>query len=115
MVNIEGEIRKIVKPITDELESALKQIPKIFKPPLDFIEAGLNTAGEEIEKGLNIALEEAVKKPIGELTKGIDIMLHNIIRIICFMNKMPCRFRNLFAAFDNSFKGLIEEFLQKGR
>ena len=115
MVNIEGEIKKIVKPITDELEGAIKEIPKIFKPPLDTIENALQTAGEEIEKGLNIALDEAVKKPIGELTSGIDVMLHNIIRIICFMNKMPCRFRNLFATFDNLFKGIIEEFSALGQ
>lgn len=112
---VEAEIKKIFKPITDELENAVKEIPKIFRPPLDEMEKGMKIAGNEITKGMKVALKEGVEKPVKEITKGIDIMLHNIIRIVCFMNKMPCRFRNLFATFDNLFKGIIEEFSALGQ
>lgn len=69
---------------------------------------------ENIEKPIEKFVEEDVLDPLLDMTKGIDVMIKNFARIVCFLNKSPPRFRNLSASLDNIFTALGEEFVALG-
>jgi hypothetical protein len=78
--------------------------------------------GEPLEKGFKNDIEKPMKKfieedvldPLLDMTKGIDDMIKNFARIVCFLNKSPPRFRNLAASLDNIFTASTEEFVAFG-
>jgi hypothetical protein len=90
--SIEDEIGKPIVSIGDEF----KKIPnKVFKPIGNFV-------------------KENIRDPIMDLIDGIDDMIANFIRIICFLKATPSRFRNLGSAFDEVFNGITQEFVSLG-
>ena len=88
---------------------------KLLGEPIDEIEKAFDKYSKQVERDTKKALKATIKDTIVEITKGIDVMLSNFVRILCFLNKMPCRFRNLFESFDNLFQGVAEEFLVIGQ
>jgi hypothetical protein len=69
---------------------------------------------KNIEKPIKKLIEEEVLDPLLDMTNGIDTMIKNFARIVCFLNKSPPRFRNLAASLDNIFTASGEEFVAFG-
>lgn len=118
---VDDMLRGIVKPVKDifnkPLNSAgkfLSDIPKEVNKGLDSIEDGINDIPDIIFKPIKKFIKTNIEDPIMSLIDGIDDMIENFIRIVCFINKSPVRFRNLGASFENIFTGVIEEFIAMG-
>jgi len=119
MKEFNEDVKEIAKPIIDEVCSMSRKLiaggQGLLRAPLNDMEKAFDKYSRQVERDTKKALTASIKDPIVELTKGIDIMLINFVRILCFLNKMPCRFRNLFEAFDNLFQGVAEEFIVIGQ
>ena len=119
MKDFNNDVKDIAKPIIDEVCSMSRKLiaggQGLLRAPLDDLEKAFDKYSKQVERDTKKALKASIQDPVVEITKGIDVMLINFVRILCFLNKMPCRFRNLFEAFDNLFQGVTEEFLVIGQ
>lgn len=102
----------------DEVKKAFERIkqsiPNKLNAPINNINREFQSLPKKIETPLKKFMKTAVEDPIKEVTNGIDSMIKDFQRIICFMNKSHTRFSNMSAAFDNLFTGIIEEFIALG-
>tara|TARA_Y100000816_G_scaffold268598_1_gene230935 strand:- start:315 stop:1187 length:873 start_codon:yes stop_codon:yes gene_type:complete len=105
----------VLTPVCEMGKELLGGANGLLRAPLDEMERAFNDYSEEVKRDTKAALKTIVEDPIAELTKGLDNMLINFIRIVCFLNKTHCRLRNLFEAFDNLSQGIIEEFIVIGQ
>ena len=112
--NIVSPVGKLFEPPIKAADKILKNIPDEVNDGLDSIEDGINSISDKIFKPVGDFMEDNVEDPIMDLIDGIDEMIENFIRIVCFINKSPVRFRNLGASFNNIFGGIIEEFIALG-
>tara|TARA_Y100000992_G_scaffold857_1_gene520 strand:- start:4860 stop:5690 length:831 start_codon:yes stop_codon:yes gene_type:complete len=101
------------KGIEDTLKP-IKKIPNELKKIGDNIDKGLKDAGDDITKGTKTAINKGILKPFADLTAGIDALIQDFLRIVCFLNNIPARFANIGAGFDSVFKGVEEEFVALG-
>ena len=115
MKDFKKDITKFMDPVVNGICNIGSSWTKLIGEPIDEMENALDKYSKQVERDTKAALKVTIKDPIVEITKGIDIMLINFVRILCFLNKMPCRFRNLFESFDNLFQGVAEEFLTIGQ
>jgi hypothetical protein len=93
----------------------------VLKKMADDIGKPITSIGDEFKKipdkvftPINEFLKKSVRDPILSLIDGIDDMILNFIRIVCFMKSTPTRFRNLGTAFDEVFNGVSQEFVALG-
>ncbi len=105
----------VLTPICEMGNELLGGVNGLLRAPLDEMERAFNRYSKEVKRDTKAALKATIEDPIAELTKGLDNMLINFIRIVCFLNKTHCRLRNLFEAFDNLFQGVAEEFITLGQ
>lgn len=101
------------KGIEDTLKP-IKKIPNELKKIGDNIDKGLKDAGDDITKGTKTAINKGILNPFLKLTAGIDALIQDFLRIVCFLNNIPTRFANIGAGFDSVFKGVEEEFVALG-
>ena len=104
----------VFKKAIDNTLKPLKKIPDGLKKIGDKIEKGVKDAGDDLTKGTKIAVNEGILKPFSKLTAGIDALIQDFLRIVCFLNNIPARFANIGAGFDSVFKGVEEEFVALG-
>ena len=105
---------KFFKDSLDKVLKPIKKLPKEFDKIGDDIKDAFEKAGEEITKGTDTAINEAFVKPFAEMTAGIDALIQDFLRIICFLNNVPTRFANVGAGFDSIFDGVVQEFVALG-
>ena len=105
---------KFFKDTLDKVLKPIKKFPKVFDKIGDDIKDAFEKAGEEITKGTDTAINEAFVKPFAEMTAGIDALIQDFLRIICFLNNVPTRFANVGAGFDSIFDGVVQEFVALG-
>lgn len=98
----------------DNTLKPVKKIPDKLKKIGNKIEKGAKDAGNTIKKGTNKAINDGLLKPFAQLTAGIDSLIQDFLRIVCFLNNVPARFANIGAGFDSVFKGVEEEFVALG-
>ena len=98
----------------DNTLKPIKKIPNEFKKIGEKIEKVAKDAGDDITKGSKRAINDGILKPFSKLTAGIDAMIQDFLRIVCFLNNIPARFANIGAGFDSVFKGVEEEFVALG-
>ena len=77
---------KFFKDTLDKVLKPIKKFPKVFDKIGDDIKDAFEKAGEEITKGTDTAINEAFVKPFAEMTAGIDALIQDFLRIICFLN-----------------------------
>lgn len=109
MVDFKGFQRAI-----DNTLKPVKKIPNELKKFGDQIKNGAKEAGNKIKKGTDKAIKDGLLKPFAQLTAGIDAMIQDFLRIVCFLNNIPARFANIGAGFDSVFQGVQEEFIALG-
>lgn len=102
------------KKAIDNTLKPVKKIPNELKKIGDKIEKGAKDAGNSIKKGTDKAIKYGLLKPFATLTAGIDALIQDFLRIVCFLNNVPARFANIGAGFDSVFKGVEEEFVALG-
>ena len=112
---IEDAIMEVVDPVVEFAEEVVDFIPRETKKVVKKVEKAVVDIGEDIHDGLKYALKVTIEDPIKELTDGIDAMIENFIRIICFMKKTPRRFRNFFVAYQRVMEGVFEEVVAFGQ
>lgn len=112
---IEDAIMEVVDPVVEFAEEVVEFIPREGKKVIKKVEKAVVDIGEDIHDGLKYALKVTIEDPIKELTDGIDTMIENFIRIICFMKKTPRRFRNFFVAYQRIMEGVFEEIVAFGQ
>ena len=107
--------------IEDVFDGVLSDAKKFFEEIPAQINSGISLVEDEVVNVPNLIFTpvtefvgDNIEAPIKEMTKGIDTMIENFIRIVCFINKSPVRFRNLGASFENIFNGFIAEFVALG-
>ena len=100
--------------VKKQFEKIGQAIPRILNVPISSINRTFKEMPQKIEIPLKSFMKTAVEDPIKEVTAGIDAMIEDFVRIICFMNKSHTRFSNMSAAFDTLFKGIVEEFVALG-
>jgi hypothetical protein len=105
---------KEFKEILDRVLEPIKKIPAAFEKIGSDIENAFETAGREIETGVKTALNDAIVTPFSDMTAGIDALIEDFIRIVCFLNNVPMRFANVGAGFDSIFDGVVQEFVALG-
>ena len=115
MKDFKKDVTSFMDPVVNGICDLSSAGTKLLGEPIDEIEKAFDKYSKQVERDTKKALKATIKDPIVEITKGIDVMLSNFVRILCFLNKMPCRFRNLFESFDNLFQGVAEEFLVIGQ
>ena len=115
MKDFKKEVSSFMDPVVNGICDLSSAGTKLLGEPIDEMEKAFKKYSDQVERDTKKALKATIKDPIVEMTKAIDIMLLNFVRILCFLNKMPCRFRNLFESFDNLFQGVAEEFLTIGQ
>lgn len=115
MKDFKKDVTSFMDPVVNGICDLSSAGTKLLGEPIDELEKAFDKYSKQVERDTKKALKATIKDPIVEITKGIDIMLINFVRILCFLNKMPCRFRNLFESFDNLFQGVAEEFLVIGQ
>ena len=115
MKDFKKDVTSFMDPVVNGICDLSSAGTKLLGEPIDEIEKAFDKYSKQVERDTKKALKATIKDPIVEITKGIDIMLINFVRILCFLNKMPCRFRNLFESFDNLFQGVAEEFIVIGQ
>lgn len=113
-LKINESINNVFKGVIDDADKFLKKVPKEITKEIDNLENEINNVSKKITRPVNEFMYNNVEKPILDLTKGIDEMIEDFVRIVCFINKSPVRFRNLGAAFENVFDGVISEFIALG-
>tara|TARA_B100001093_G_scaffold80126_1_gene71525 strand:- start:20323 stop:21285 length:963 start_codon:yes stop_codon:yes gene_type:complete len=111
----EQVMEPVLAPICELGKELIAGAQGLLRAPLDEMERAFNEYSEDVKRDTKAALKATIEDPITELTKGLDNMLINFIRIVCFLNKTHCRLRNLFEAFDNLFQGIAEEFITLGQ
>ena len=111
----EQVMEPVLTPICEMGKQVLGGANGLLRAPLNDMKRAFDEYSEEVKRDTKSALKTIVEDPIEELTRGLDSMLINFVRILCFLNKMPCRFRNLFEAFNNLFQGVAEEFIVIGQ
>ena len=102
------------KKAIDDVLKPLKKIPDELKKIGDNIEKSAKDAGDDITKGTKTVINKGILKPFAQLTAGIDALIQDFLRIVCFLNNIPTRFANIGAGFDSVFKGVEEEFVALG-
>ena len=107
-------IKKLFEPPINASKKFINSVPKRITKGVQKIEDGVNSIPDKVFKPVSDFMEDNVEDPIMDLIDGIDEMIENFIRIVCFINKSPVRFRNLGASFNNIFSGIIEEFIALG-
>ena len=115
MKDFKKDVTSFMDPVVNGICDLSSAGTKLLGEPIDELEKAFDKYSKQVERDTKKALKATIKDPIVEITKGIDIMLINFVRILCFLNKMPCRFRNLFESFDNLFQGVAEEFIVIGQ
>ena len=58
-----------------------------------------------IANAIKAALEKMIRVPLG----GVMDMIENFKRIICFLQSIPLRMRNVTSGMDNIFKGIAKK------
>lgn len=111
---IASPIKRLFDPPLNYLQKTIKKIPKKITGGVRKIQKGVNSIPDKVFKPVSDFMEDNVEDPIMEVIDGIDDMIENFIRIVCFINRSPVRFRNLGASFNNIFSGIIEEFIALG-
>ena len=111
-----GLWKHLLKPKKTKKEEflGLEKIPQWFTDGIDEIIDGLETIVMSVYNPINDFVNENIADPIMSVIDGIDDMIENFIRIVCFLNKSGSRFRNLSSSFENIFEGVIEEFIAMG-
>ena len=107
-------ISKVFNGVLADANNFFKQIPKGINKGVNAIENEINKIPEKVFDPVSDFMSDNIEKPILSLTDGIEEMIQNFIRIVCFINKTPIRFRNLGASFDNIFDGVVAEFVALG-
>lgn len=115
MKDFKKDVTSFMDPVVNGICDLSSAGTKLLGEPIDELEKAFDKYSKQVERDTKKALKATIKDPIVEITKGIDVMLSNFVRILCFLNKMPCRFRNLFESFDNLFQGVAEEFIVIGQ
>ena len=115
MKDFKEDVASFMDPVVNGICDLSSAGTKLLGEPIDELEKAFDKYSKQVERDTKKALKATIKDRIVEITKGIDIMLINFVRILCFLNKMPCRFRNLFESFDNLFQGVAEEFIVIGQ
>ena len=109
MVNFNGFKRAI-----DDFLKPIKKFPDEIKKLGDDIKDGAKDVGDDVKDAAEGAMRDIILKPFAELTAGIDALIQDFLRIVCFLNNVPSRFANIGAGFDSVFKGVEEEFVALG-
>ena len=109
MVDFDGFKRAI-----DEFLGPIKDFPDEIKGLGEDIEEGAKEVGQEVKDAAGDAMQDLILKPFAQLTAGIDALIQDFLRIVCFLNNIPARFANIGAGFDSVFKGVEEEFVALG-
>ncbi len=107
-------IGKVFKGVLRDAEDFFKKIPRGITKGVNAIENEINKIPEKVFDPISDFMSDNIEKPILKLTEGIDEMIENFIRIVCFIKRTPVRFRNLGASFESIFDGFIAEFVALG-
>ena len=102
------------KKAIDDFLKPIKKFPDEIKKLGDDIEDGAKEVGDEVKDAAEDAMQDLIVKPFAKLTAGIDALIQDFLRIVCFLNNVPARFANIGAGFDSVFKGVEEEFVALG-
>ena len=92
----------------------LEKIPRYFSDGINDIISGVEDIALDVFNPIKDFVNDNIADPIMSVIDGIDTMIENFIRIVCFLNKSGSRFRNLSSSFENIFEGVIEEFVAVG-
>lgn len=108
------EIQKIGDGVTAEGNKLFTQISNDISNPISSLESDITSFPDKIKKPIKTFIKTSIEDPIMKLISGIDVMITDFIRIICFLKTTPRRLHHLGNAFDNVFKGVSEEFVALG-
>lgn len=109
MVDFNGFKRAI-----DNFLKPIKRFPNKVRELGDDIKNGAGEVGREVKESADKAMNNLILAPFAQLTAGIDALIQDFLRIVCFLNNVPTRFANIGAGFDSVFKGVEEEFVALG-
>ena len=88
-LGIGNAISKVFKGVLKDAEDFFKKIPKGITKGINAIENEINKVPEKVFDPVSDFMSDNIEKPILKLTDGIDEMIENFIRIVCFINKSP--------------------------
>ena len=108
------EMKKMGDAVKSTGDTVLKKIADDIGKPITSLGNEFKKIPKRVFKPINKFMKKSVLDPIMSLTNGIDDMITNFIRIICFLKATPNRFRNLGTAFDEVFNGVEEEIVAIG-
>ena len=109
MVDFDGFKRAI-----DDFLGPIKDFPDEVIGLGEDIEEGAKEVGKEVKDAADTAMNTLILDPFATLTAGIDALIQDFLRIVCFLNNIPKRFANIGAGFVSVFKGVEEEFVALG-
>ena len=109
MVDFDGFKRAI-----DDFLGPIKDFPDEIKGLGEDIEEGAKEVAQEVQDAAKDAMQDFILDPFAELTAGIDALIQDFLRIVCFLNNVPMRFANVGAGFDSIFDGVVQEFVALG-
>lgn len=108
------DVNKVFGGVLGDAGNFFKNVPKDMNKGIDNMDKNMKKFPKKVMKPISKFMKDNVEKPIMDMVSGIDDMILDFVRIVCFINKSPVRFRNLGASFDNVFNGVIEEFIAIG-
>ena len=103
-----GLFKKILDPIDDLFDSMTKDLKKMNKR-LKKLPNSMNNILDDVVDELKTALDE-MRKIIMAPMAGIDTMITNFKRLMCFFETVPKRVNNIMAGMDNVFQGIEEQY-----
>lgn len=100
--------KKILDPIDDLFDLMTKDLKKMNKR-LKKLPNSMNNILDDVVDDLKTALDE-MRKIIMAPMAGIDTMITNFKRLMCFFETVPQRVNNIMAGMDNVFQGIEEQY-----
>ena len=112
--NFTRDVQNITNGVKRQGDKVLKKIAKDIGKPINSMNKEFKKIPNNVFKPIDKFIKKNVRDPILDLIDGIDVMIANFIRIVCFLKTTPNRFRNLGSAFDEVFNGVAQEFVALG-
>jgi hypothetical protein len=100
--------KDMLKPVDDLFDSMTSDLKKMNER-LKILPKSMNDILADVVDELKTALS-AMKKVIMAPMAGIDDMITNFKRMMCFFETIPGRVNNIMAGMDNTFQGIEEQY-----
>ena len=100
--------KTMLAPIDDIFDSMTKDL-KTMNKRLKSLPNSMNNILSDVVDDLKSALD-AMKKVIMAPMAGIDTMIANFKRLMCFFETVPQRVNNIMTGMDNVFQGIEEQY-----